>query len=195
MSISSTFSALILAGGESSRMGRDKAFCLFEGETLLQRQLRIVRQLGASQVMISGRPEADYSDCEAEIVYDDPPACGPLGGMIAGFRHAQHPLLFVLAVDMPYISLAFLQRLDATRSETTGAVPVDPDGRIEPLCAWYPCSLLAEGLRLRASGFAAPRELVRLAIHSASMKLYPLLSEETALLRSVNLSWGIGGRP
>ncbi|HEY5345385.1 MAG TPA: NTP transferase domain-containing protein, partial [Verrucomicrobiae bacterium] len=55
------FSAVILAGGKSSRMGRDKAFLEIGGTTLLARQIGLARELGAAEIFISGRAETDYS--------------------------------------------------------------------------------------------------------------------------------------
>src|SRR6266566_3753822 len=56
------FSAVILAGGKSSRMGRDKAFIKVGGQPLLARQIQLAQTVGAKEIFISGREDVDYSN-------------------------------------------------------------------------------------------------------------------------------------
>ncbi len=65
------FSAVILAGGKSSRMGRDKAWLEFDGQSLLARQIACVRRAGASEVFISGRAGVDYSAFGCPVMEDE----------------------------------------------------------------------------------------------------------------------------
>ncbi|NCC50755.1 MAG: molybdenum cofactor guanylyltransferase [Spartobacteria bacterium] len=181
-----SFSAVILAGGQSSRMGRDKAFLRMEGETLLQRQLRTAAEAGAAQLLISGRADADYSGYNAEVLYDEAPSCGPLGGIISGFRAARHALILVLAVDMPCVTSVFLRKLLSRCSENGGIAPAHLDGMIEPLAAFYPRALCAEALRLRDTGFPAPRRLIHSALATRAMTLYTLEPDEVPQLISCN---------
>src|SRR6516164_8647370 len=64
------FSAVILAGGKSSRMGRDKAFLETGGKTLLARQIEIARFAGATEVFISGHADMDYSAFAGQVITD-----------------------------------------------------------------------------------------------------------------------------
>lgn len=180
------FAAIVLAGGASSRMGFDKAFYNLHGETLLQRQLRMAQSIGAKQVFISGRNDADYAGYAAEVLYDDTPACGPLGGIIAGMRAANHPLLLVLAVDMPHITTTFLSKLLARTSATCGIAPIHSDGILEPLAACYPIHLLEEAIRLRNNRQVAPHHLARSAMTNGTMLVHILESHEARQLISIN---------
>jgi molybdopterin-guanine dinucleotide biosynthesis protein A len=144
------FSAVILAGGKSSRMGRDKAFLEISGQTLLARQIQTVRAAGATEIFISGRANADYSAFGCLVLKDNFPDAGPLAGIEAALAAATHPLLLVLAVDMPRVNVEFLRRLAADCLADCGIIPKSQNG-IEPLAAFYPKSAqsLAETL-LRA---------------------------------------------
>jgi molybdopterin-guanine dinucleotide biosynthesis protein A len=132
-----SFSAVILAGGKSSRMGRDKAFLEIGGQTLLARQIEIVRAAGVTEIFISGRDGTDYSAFGCRILKDNFPDTGPLAGIEAALSAAANPLLLVLAVDLPEMSLELLRELSTHCQKNAGAVPCI-GGEIEPLAAFYP---------------------------------------------------------
>jgi len=144
------FSAVILAGGKSSRMGRDKAFLEIGGTTLLARQIGLARELGAAEIFISGRAETNYSKFNRRVLQDKFPAAGPLAGIERALDLISTPLLLVLAVDLPEINAELLRALAANCSENFGAIPRVKEN-LEPLAAFYPKSAqsLAETL-LRA---------------------------------------------
>jgi len=153
------FSALILAGGHSSCMGRDKAFLRDGKKTWLERQTDVVREAGAAEVLVSGRRGADYSSVRARVLYDQFPNSGPLAGIHAGLSAMVYPRLLVLAVDLPAINSSLVSRLG---SEVFGPMGVVPKvaGQIQPLIAFYPraardiaAGRLARG-RLNARDFA-----------------------------------------
>ncbi len=131
-----TFSALILAGGKSSRMGRDKAWLPVGGETLLARQIGLARRVGASEVFISGRSDVDYSRFLCPVLKDKINNAGPLAGIERGLKSVSTGLLLVLAVDLPNISAECLLKI-FERCQGTGAVPLVA-GKPEPLVAFYP---------------------------------------------------------
>jgi len=132
----SDVSAFILAGGKSTRMGRDKAFVPFEGQTLLARMLDLAR-LVRLDVRIVGSAEkfASFAPVVEDVFRD----CGPLGGIHAALRASQTNLNLMLAVDMPFVSAAFLQYMISRGQSAPGAMAVVPrnDGRRQPLCAIY----------------------------------------------------------
>lgn len=138
-----SFSAVILAGGKSSRMGRDKAWLEVGGQRLLDRQIELVREIGAEEVFISGRAEADYSGFHGHVLRDKFANAGPLAGIESALTAAKSPLLLVLAVDLVEMSAELLRRLAAGCSTNVGVIP-RVNGNIEPLAAFYPKS--AHGL-------------------------------------------------
>jgi molybdopterin-guanine dinucleotide biosynthesis protein A len=128
--------AFILAGGKSTRMGRDKAFINFNGRTLLSHALELARPL-TSLVQIAGSREkfAIFGPGVEDIF----PECGPLGGIHAALRASQTELNLMLAVDMPFVPLAFLQYLVEQAKSGSEAKAIVPrtEGRWQPLCAVY----------------------------------------------------------
>jgi molybdopterin-guanine dinucleotide biosynthesis protein A len=146
------FSALLLAGGASTRMGRDKALLPhpISGRSLLEHQATLLRSLpGCAELLISAPPERAYR-CSgelatAQLVEDSLPGLGPLGGVAAGLARASQRRLLVLAVDLPWVTPRLLERLldpagsgAPATTELRGSVPRHADGRFEPLCAVYP---------------------------------------------------------
>jgi molybdenum cofactor guanylyltransferase len=130
-------SAVILAGGESRRMGQDKAWLEVDGQPLLSRALSAVRAAGIREILISGRAGTDYSALDCPVLFDLEPGRGPLGGIERGLHAATSPLVLVLAVDLPRMTAAFLRQLAGHCEPLTGAVPV-LKGEPEPLAAIYP---------------------------------------------------------
>ena len=153
------FSAVILAGGRSQRMGRDKASLLVRGKPLLQRQVELARATGAAEVFISGRVGADYGGFDCAVLSDRFGDAGPLAGIESALGAMSSELLLVLAVDMPNLGAAPLQAVIARCTENCGGIP-RVDNRIEPLAAVYPWSALKlvrellEGGRKVATHFA-----------------------------------------
>src|SRR5271170_7131553 len=131
------FSAVVLAGGRSTRMGTDKSFLRVGQELLLERQLRCLRGTGAAELLISGRRDVDYSSLGAAVIYDQHPGCGPLAGVAAALKSSSCSIVFVLAVDMPAMIPAMLNKILFRCTDNLGCVPLDHDG-FQPLAAAYP---------------------------------------------------------
>jgi len=137
-------SAVILAGGESSRMGRDKAWVEIDGEPLIVRALRTVRDSGVREILISGRSDTDYSALGCPVLVDRESGSGPLGGIERALDATQAALLLVVAVDLPRMTAAFLRKLVRGCDPLTGVIP-KVKGQLEPLVAIYPkrCQVIA----------------------------------------------------
>jgi molybdopterin-guanine dinucleotide biosynthesis protein A len=126
----------VLAGGKSTRMGMDKAFVEFEGCTLLVRALDLARSVEADVSIVGAREKFARFAPVVEDVFRER---GPLGGIHAALRASETDLNIMLAVDMPFVSLAFLQYLiGVARAENAASVIVPRiSGRWQPLCAVY----------------------------------------------------------
>ena len=131
------FSAVILAGGKSSRMGCDKAWVEVKGQPLLARQIALVRELAPADLFISGRVDTDYNSLGCPVLADEFADAGPLAGIAAGLKAASAPLVLVLAVDLPDMTSAALRRLLERCASGVGLVP-RVNHRVEPLAAFYP---------------------------------------------------------
>ncbi|MDR3213493.1 MAG: molybdenum cofactor guanylyltransferase [Azoarcus sp.] len=130
--------ALILAGGDSRRMGRDKTTLELDGQSLLQRTLALMRTLFPAVLVSVRHPRADL---DAPQVCDDVPAAGPLAGLCAGLRHAQTPWIFAVAVDMPWLRPEVIIHLAAQRGNHQAIVPIVA-GHPQSLAAFYAATAL-----------------------------------------------------
>ena len=131
-----TFSAVLLAGGESTRMGRDKATLEWRGLPLWGCQLQKLRAL-TSNVFVSARFAVPWRPRDVKLVIDESPSRGPLSGLTAALAMMDTDCLLVLAVDMPFITVSHLRKLCDWAKPELGAVPV-VNGKVEPLAAVYP---------------------------------------------------------
>jgi molybdopterin-guanine dinucleotide biosynthesis protein A len=131
-------SGVLLAGGHSTRMGMDKALLEIDGEPLARRAAGLLVGLCDDVVVASGE-ERRLSWLGLPQVPDIVAGAGPLGGIVAGLRVARHPLVAVLAVDMPAASAAVLRLLAAAWRGEPAVVPKTAHG-LEPLHAVYAAS-------------------------------------------------------
>src|SRR2546425_12751249 len=133
---------LVLAGGESRRMGRPKAW-LEVAETTLLRWM--VERLGPafSEVIVSfAEPEQLEEHVPYRLVFDRRRAAGPLAGIEAGLTAARHEVTFAIACDMPYVTRGVAEMAVAAARGCDAAMPRF-GGRAEPVCAAYRRSSLA----------------------------------------------------
>lgn len=126
---------VVLAGGKSSRMGRDKALIAQSGRTLIEHALDILKP-HVDELIIIGDP-LRYDRFGPLAIADDPPGNGPLGGIHTALRYAWHDQVIVLACDMPNVSRTFIEYLKAQYTEDVDAVVAQCDGQLEPLAAIY----------------------------------------------------------
>jgi molybdopterin-guanine dinucleotide biosynthesis protein A len=131
-------SIVIQAGGESRRMGQDKALIPFLGRPLIERAMDRVGGLGAEALITTNRPEA-YAYLGLALIPDRIPGRGALGGLYTALSAARYPLVGVVACDMPFASAELLaaERDLLLADETLDAVIPRPDGLTEPFHAVY----------------------------------------------------------
>ena len=127
--------AFLQAGGKSTRMGENKAFLEFQGQTLLARSLHTLSQV-CGDVSIVGHPKTFTG--RGRVIADIFPDCGPLGGIHAALIHSSAELNLMLAVDMPFVSPELLKFLLDAAAGTMATVTVPRTSRgLQPLCAVY----------------------------------------------------------
>jgi molybdenum cofactor guanylyltransferase len=163
--------AAILAGGRAERLnGADKSQLVVGGRTILARQLAVLRRLtptvflvgGVSELVAGQAGELDAAPLETPLarVPDLAPDLGPLGGIGAALAHAPLPCTIIVACDMPFLTLAFLEHLVERIGGVDVAVPRTEDG-YHPLCAAYHRSVLPEVTARLARRALAVRDLFR----------------------------------
>jgi molybdopterin-guanine dinucleotide biosynthesis protein A len=142
-----TLTGAVLVGGRSSRMGRDKAALSLGDETLLERQLRLLDQIGVSQKLVLGRREHPHRAPDSVFVADAAGFAGPIAGLLAAIDKMDTSHLLVLAVDLPRLTARAPQALRELCTESAGSVPCR-DHAFEPLVAIYhrsaACTLRAQ---------------------------------------------------
>ncbi|MDD5057116.1 MAG: molybdenum cofactor guanylyltransferase [Sideroxydans sp.] len=144
--------ALILAGGDSRRMGRDKAALVLDGATLLERVTATMQQIFPKVIVSVRQPR---SGVDVMQVCDEQDSIGPLAGLIAGMAQADTPWVFAVACDMPFVSHAVVKQLATLRDAHQAVVPM-VGGYAQPLAAFYTNSALDA---MRASLAAGDKSL------------------------------------
>ena len=160
---------LVLAGGQSSRMGSDKAALLIGGRTLLARSVELLQPL-TTAVHVAVRAEQADSQLRGQfaLLFDVAPAQGPAAALVAAWMHDPDAAWLVLACDMPAMERTALEALVTGRDPSRGGTAWrNPEDDLpEPLCAiWEPATLarLAAVVRQAGNGAVSPRALLAAA--------------------------------
>lgn len=144
------FDAVVLAGGAGRRLGGiDKALITVGDSTLLERV--IAASADADRIICVG-PQRDTS-VDVEWAREDPPGGGPVAALAAGMQLVRAPMVMVLAVDLPFVTRAAVNRLVGSCNGGKAVLAVDQSGTPQPLLAAYPTKPLLA--RLVAVGDAS----------------------------------------
>lgn len=128
---------VIQAGGQSSRMGQDKALKPFLGKPLIQRVVERLSPIADELIVTTNRPE-DYAFLNARLVPDLKPGRGALGGLYTAVASAGHPLVAVAACDMPFASKNFfVSAASLIVQEEADVIIAKTDEGYEPFHALY----------------------------------------------------------
>ncbi len=125
---------ILLAGGNSCRMGQDKGFCLLDGKPMVTYGLGLLRQL-CGQVLISANA-ADYEQFGHPVVRDEFAGIGPIGGLYSALSNTSTEHNFVISCDMPMLRKELFELLLHQSPGHDAVVPVF-NGHPEPLAAYY----------------------------------------------------------
>jgi molybdopterin-guanine dinucleotide biosynthesis protein A len=179
-----TFTAVLLAGGRSTRMGRDKASLPCAGATLWEHQLATLRATGAGEVCISGPRHGPYANCGVPVLEDRTQNAGPLAALETALPRA--PYLLVLAIDMPAMRADFLRELMRTALRTRRSVIPEIEGRFEPLAAVYASALAPLVDQALRGPDHSMQQLVREALGGELAVQHSVPAEARALFRNLN---------
>jgi molybdopterin-guanine dinucleotide biosynthesis protein A len=180
-----TLSAVLLTGGESRRMGRDKAEIIFESEPLWRRQLRLLETLSPQEIFLSARRSLEWHPANLTVIFDVPPSCGPLSGLTRTVAKMQTTHLLALAVDMPFMTNAMLKTLWQKASLGCGILPMISDCA-EPLAAIYPIETAIDFQSAMAGADHSLQSLVRDLIKRKLVARFEVAADEQKYFRSVN---------
>ena len=133
---------VILAGGNSRRMGRDKLDLTIDGRTLLESVVIRFSEV-FEEVFISVADETKYPHIKARRIVDIVPGAGPLSGMHAALTALTGDGFFLVAADLPYACPIAAKRVIELCGDSDASIVRLPDGRLEPLFGYYRKTLLA----------------------------------------------------
>jgi molybdopterin-guanine dinucleotide biosynthesis protein A len=179
-------SCAVLIGGESRRMGRDKASIEFRGRPLVA---RIADRLSSisSDVFAVGKGDADLTGSGIRVYRDAFDVRTPLAGIATAMRQAVHPLVFVCATDMPYVSCELVVFLASKLSTGIDAVVPERDGRPEPLHAvWSTAAAPGVVGALEDGERAVHRSLERLHVVSVPEDEWRVVDPDASSFTNLN---------
>ena len=129
-------SVAVLAGGQSTRMGEDKSLLPIAGRTMIE---HIIAQLEpwTDDMLIGANDPDTYSFTGLPVIKDRKQGCGPLMGIASCLEAARNSRIFVVACDIPEIPPSFFHRLVSESRTADVVMPLDAEGRAEPLLAVY----------------------------------------------------------
>ena len=149
--------AIILCGGNSVRMGRDKATLPFGPETLLRRVVRLAQTVVNDVVVVGATSQPMPTG--VRVVQDPVPGLGPLAALAVGLRSVSAGRALLLACDLPLLEPALLQRLQDLAGAADACVPL-LDGMPMPTCAVYATRVLPRAEAQLAAGARSLRALL-----------------------------------
>ena len=151
----------ILVGGASSRMGTDKALLELGGRSFVERIHAALSSITTKTSLVGPPERIGHRAAALPIVPDVHVEWGALGGLHAALAACRVEWAAVVACDLPFVTGELFVRLASLRQYFDAVVPVQPDGRAQPLCALYRAEVardLAE--ELIAAGERRPRALL-----------------------------------
>lgn len=146
---------IVLCGGQSSRMGRAKAWLPWDGRPMVAHVVARLREV-VDEVVVVGSRELELPPLDARVVRDREPALGPLAGIREGLAHVESELAFVTATDAPFLTPDFVRALLARGH----AAAPEVEGFVQSLSAVYPSRAADCAARLLAAGRRRPLDLL-----------------------------------
>jgi molybdenum cofactor guanylyltransferase len=186
MSTRDGFAALLLAGGASSRMGQPKALLDYAGQPLWRIQMEKLRALDPGEMFLSLPPVISLPPGSWQILHDEKSGLGPLSGLHAALKAMTGEWLVVLAIDLPDMTVAFLQHLCAMAMKRNCGIVPQLDGFYHGLVAVYPRAMVDLCKEHLASEDRSLQRFVRLGIAHELLAAYPMAETDRFLFRNVN---------
>lgn len=157
--------AIILAGGKSSRMGEDKALLPVGDRTLIARMVDALRDHFEDLILVTNHPERFMAIPELRLVSDVHPGEGPLGGIYSGLLASRGRHNLIVSCDLPFLNHLLLDYLWSRRNWGDVVVPLTHEG-LSPMLAIYDRHVLEPIAQALASGQADPLALyAKLRVH------------------------------
>lgn len=171
----------ILAGGKSSRMGRDKAFLELDGKSFIA---KLCEELNCFEEKIIARGnKSEISDTSWKCISDNYQEKGPIGGLHAVLSNCESQVMFCVSCDMPFITYSLVHKLcEYMKDDTDAVIAVTQDGRIHPLCGLYRKSVVT----ILEEQILAGNYRMRGVLDKISVNYVTIPAEDGQQLRNIN---------
>lgn len=137
------FAGLILMGGQSTRMGQDKAFVKWKGQTLLEHALNLLRPITPDIYLSVNQEQFNKLNTSFSCIEDKYPQKGPLGGILSGLESLQKSLL-VIGIDMPNVDAATLNKILEQQRAAEDVIAYRDGQRWHPLPSFWSVNLIED---------------------------------------------------
>ena len=175
------YSVGILAGGKSSRMGKNKALLEYESNTFIG---RIINEFEGHEIIVSASDKKEYESLPAKIVSDENIDIGPIEGIRQVLKASSEEYVFVCACDMPFVTSKIADYIAEFISSDYDCYVITDEDRMHPLCAIYSKRILPVIEKLIANGDYK----LRLILDNTRTKLISLTNTvfEKKTVRNIN---------
>jgi molybdopterin-guanine dinucleotide biosynthesis protein A len=184
----------LLTGGQSRRMGRDKATIPFRGKPLWQIQLDLLHKLQPAEVFVSTRSDPAWRPPDLTFVPDEPPSRGPLSGVTTTLARIRSSHLLVLAIDMPSMNEDHLRYLCDKIEPGRGVLPMIGK-RAEPLAAIYPIEARVDFIKALSGDDFSMQTLTNQLVKMGMLRVIRVTEEEQRFYRNLNKPDDLDDRP
>ena len=171
---------IILAGGQSRRMGQPKAFMEFQGKPFIRYCIDALKPLVNEIIVVSD--DAKFDMFEIHRINDEVKNAGPLAGLFTGLKYSKASYNLVLSCDVPCIETSILQKLIDAMDSEIDMVQTESEGNTHPLIAIYQKSC---ALKLKSLLDQGERSL-RGAVNQLNSKTIHLNGHEALQLKNIN---------
>ena len=180
MKKSKTITGIILAGGKSSRMGKDKGFLKLKGETFMNHIIKALKPIVGDIIIVSNN--SDYDVFKLKRVGDIMEDSGPLAGWYTGLFYSETENNIVLSCDVPLINTLVLEKLIENITSETDVIQCESQGKTMPLVSMYKKHCMHPILNLLQAG----ERRLQFAIKGLEVRTIKLDPELEKTVRNIN---------
>lgn len=179
--------AAILAGGKSSRMGFDKQLLMEKSKRMLEQVVETLKKEFFDIIIVTSRPEL-YEGMDVRLCSDEYQEKGPLAGLHAAMQHTQSQYIYLLACDMPVVSLPFIQYMkECIQKKQADVCACEINGQLETFNTFYSRDLLPEVInRLENGNRSLFRFIYGTQAHIISQEETLRFDPELAMFTNIN---------
>jgi len=173
---------IILTGGLSKRMGRDKSFLPYDKRDFITTVISQAEKICGNLLIVSGKHNYDlFNGNNPRVIADESAGMGPIMGIITGLKKVKTDWVLILSVDTPFFSSAMMQKLWNNKANHEGVIFEDKEG-IHPLNALYKTN----SLKTWETVFNQGERKLKKALNNLDILYLDLSKKESLTLRNIN---------